>query len=52
MKLRKEMLPALILIDIQEGFDDEVYWGGSRNNPDAEENAKQFQPVINKSCRS
>ncbi|KAA6438914.1 cysteine hydrolase [Dyadobacter flavalbus] len=42
MKLRKEMFPALILIDFQKGFDDEAYWGGSRNNPDAEENAKQL----------
>ena len=30
---------ALILIDIQKGFDDIVYWGGNRNNPRAEENA-------------
>jgi nicotinamidase-related amidase len=31
--------PALILIDIQKGFDDLEYWGGERNNPDAEQNA-------------
>jgi len=31
--------PALILIDIQKGFDDLEYWGGQRNNPDAEINA-------------
>jgi nicotinamidase-related amidase len=30
---------ALILIDIQNGFDDHQYWGGKRNNPDAERNA-------------
>ena len=30
---------ALILIDIQNGFDDHAYWGGARNNPDAEKNA-------------
>lgn len=30
---------ALILIDIQKGFDDLDYWGGNRNNPDAEKNA-------------
>jgi nicotinamidase-related amidase len=30
---------ALILIDIQKGFDDLAYWGGHRNNPEAEQNA-------------
>ncbi|SDJ21734.1 cysteine hydrolase family protein [Chryseobacterium jejuense] len=35
MKLR-EKKPALILIDIQKGFFDENYWGGNRNNKDAE----------------
>ncbi|MFC0323926.1 cysteine hydrolase family protein [Gallibacterium melopsittaci] len=32
-------LPALILIDIQQGFDIPNYWGEERNNPNAEENA-------------
>ena len=32
----KEQNIALVLIDIQKGFDDEVYWGGNRNNKDAE----------------
>jgi len=31
--------PALILIDIQKAFEDLPYWGGERNNPDAEKNA-------------
>lgn len=30
---------ALILIDIQKGFDDINYWGGNRNNPEAENNS-------------
>ncbi len=29
---------ALILIDIQKGFDKEEHWGGNRNNKQAEEN--------------
>lgn len=35
MNLR-EKRPALILIDIQKGFLDEDYWGGNRNNKEAE----------------
>lgn len=31
---------ALLLIDIQYGLDDWEYYGGNRNNPQAEENAK------------
>lgn len=34
--------PALILIDIQQGFDDLSYWGGERNNPDAETKAGEL----------
>jgi len=33
---------ALILIDIQQGFDDLDYWGGERNNPLAEENSRKL----------
>lgn len=35
------MLPnntALLIIDVQKGFDNQAYWGGNRNNPAAEEN--------------
>ena len=28
--------PALLLIDIQQGFKETAYYGGNRNNPDAE----------------
>jgi len=31
--------PALILVDIQKGLEDLAYYGGHRNNPDAENNA-------------
>ncbi len=33
---------ALILIDIQKGFDDIDYWGDHRNNPEAEINAARL----------
>jgi nicotinamidase-related amidase len=32
--------PALLLIDIQKGFEDLAYWGGERNNFNAEQNAR------------
>ncbi|MFH6943001.1 cysteine hydrolase family protein [Flavobacterium sp. FlaQc-50] len=34
--------PALILIDIQKGFDDIAYWGGDRNNVTAEQKAGEL----------
>jgi nicotinamidase-related amidase len=34
--------PALILIDIQKAFDNIEYWGGQRNNLDAENNAGEL----------
>ena len=34
--------PALLLVDIQKGFDDVEYWGGGRNNPQAEANCQQI----------
>jgi nicotinamidase-related amidase len=37
--------PALILIDIQKGFANVEYWGGQRNNPDAEFRASELLGV-------
>ncbi|MDP9046730.1 MAG: cysteine hydrolase [Bacteroidota bacterium] len=34
--------PALILIDIQKAFEDVEYWGGQRNNPEAELRAAEL----------
>jgi nicotinamidase-related amidase len=42
MRISKSDKPALILIDIQKGFDDIQYWGGQRNNIDAENNAAKL----------
>jgi nicotinamidase-related amidase len=42
MSISKKDNPALILIDIQKGFDDIDYWGGERNNLDAEQNASEI----------
>ena len=39
MNLTKLNNPALLLIDLQKGFDNIEYWGGQRNNPHAEQNA-------------
>ncbi len=39
MGTEKNKIPALILIDIQKGFQDVAYWGGHRNNPKAEAQA-------------
>lgn len=33
---------ALLLIDIQQGLDDWEFYGGNRNNPDAEKNASKI----------
>jgi nicotinamidase-related amidase len=42
MSISKSDRPALILIDIQKGFDNVEYWGGQRNNLDAENNAAEL----------
>jgi nicotinamidase-related amidase len=42
MNLRKANRPALLLIDIQRGFDNIEYWGGQRNNPGAELKAREL----------
>ena len=44
MKLASQK-PVLLCVDIQQGFEDEDYWGGNRNNKDAEEIAAK---IINK----
>lgn len=37
--------PALILVDIQKGFENIEYWGGQRNNPEAELRASELLKV-------
>mgnify|MGYP003623963050 CR=1 FL=1 len=37
--------PALILMDIQKAFDNIAYWGGQRNNNDAEANAAELLKI-------
>jgi nicotinamidase-related amidase len=45
MTISKSDRPALILIDIQKAFDNLEYWGGQRNNPDAENNAYELLKI-------
>lgn len=40
--MEKDKKAALLLIDIQKGFEDTEYWGENRNNPDAELNASKL----------
>jgi len=42
MRISKVDNPALILVDIQKGFDNVAYWGGQRNNPNAENKAGEL----------
>ena len=48
MSLKSSNRPALILVDIQKGFDNIDYWGGQRNNPNAEENASELLKIWRK----
>lgn len=45
MNISKLDNPALILIDIQKGFNDIAYWGGDRNNANAEEKAAELLEI-------
>ena len=38
MILSKDKKPALLIVDVQKGFEDIDYWGGERNNLNAESN--------------
>jgi nicotinamidase-related amidase len=40
--MRTSDRPALILVDIQKGFENIEYWGGQRNNPGAELRASEL----------
>ncbi|CAN5176340.1 cysteine hydrolase family protein [soil metagenome] len=48
MSITESSRPALLLIDIQKGFDDVEYWGGGRNNPDAELRASELLEIWRK----
>jgi nicotinamidase-related amidase len=45
VSITKSDRPALILVDIQKGFEDIDYWGGGRNNPDAELRASELLKI-------
>ena len=48
MNLSKVDNPALLLVDIQKGFDNIAYWGGQRNNLNAENNAGELLKIWRK----
>jgi nicotinamidase-related amidase len=45
MTISKKDRPALLLIDIQKAFDNLDYWGGQRNNLNAENNAGELLKI-------
>lgn len=45
MSIIESARSALILVDIQKGFEDVAYWGGQRNNPDAELRASELLKI-------
>lgn len=45
MSITKSGKPALILVDIQKGFANIDYWGGQRNNIDAELRASELLKI-------
>lgn len=48
MKINLADKPALILIDFQKAFENIEYWGGGRNNPNAENVAAQLLKIWRK----
>jgi nicotinamidase-related amidase len=38
----KDKKPALLIIDVQKGFDNEAHWGGNRNNRNMESNISRL----------
>jgi nicotinamidase-related amidase len=45
MSIIESARSALVLVDIQKGFEDVAYWGGQRNNPDAELRASELLKI-------